>query len=240
MASPRYLGLDYGDFRIGIAVSCPLGRLATGVETFHRSDAQAMKPLLTRLGDLIRAYGITCIVLGNPLHMTGERSRRSELTQDFAQRLRRNFKRLDIALWDERLSSAGVSRVIRDKRHIDEMAAVYILQGFLDSMNKTKEPKMDEQITMQDEQGKDIVFDVLASKEKDETMYFMAVEAEEGDAVESEAEILHFKCVAIEGDEMIFELVESDHEDFELVLDLFEDEYEDWDVEIEEIDETEE
>jgi len=233
MDKPRYLGLDYGDFRIGIAVSCSLGRIATGVETFYRSDAQAMKPLLARLREWVRAYGITCFVLGNPLHTSGERSQRSELTYAFGERLQRNFKGLDIKFWDERLSSRAVTRVINESKHVDEMAAVYILQGFLDFTN-TKERKMEEQITMQDEQGKDIVFDVLASKEKDGTMYFMAVEAEDGDSVESEAEILHFKCIATEGEEMVFELVESDHDDFDLIMDLFEDAYDDWDIEIEE------
>jgi putative Holliday junction resolvase len=228
----RYLGLDYGDATIGIAVSCPRGIVATGVETLRRSDPAAMKPTIARLRKLIAEYGITHVVLGYPRHMDGNVSTRCEKTEAFAERLKRNFKRINIDFWDERLSTQAVRKMIRNDNHIDEMAAVFILQGFLDYRN-TEAFKMDEQIIMLDEDGNGQPFDILASKESNGTVYLLAVEAATDDS-NDEAEIVHFKCIATEGDDMVFESVDDDHEDFEFVLALFEADYEALDIIIEE------
>jgi len=226
--------LDYGDATIGVAVSCPRGKVATGVETLRRSDPAAMKPAMHRLRALITEYGITHAVLGYPKHMDGTLSPRCEKTEDFARRLRRNFKRLTVEFWDERLSTRAVARVIGTPRHIDEMAAVYILQGYLDRKNNVRalEATMDDQIIMMSEDGTEQPFNILATKEKNETIYLLAAEAVNDTA--EVAEILHFKCIATEGDDMIFELVEQDHGDFPLVMELFKADYEALEIEIEE------
>jgi len=237
----RYLGLDYGDAAIGVAVSCPRGIVATGVETIRRSDPSVMKPVIARLRERIAEYGITHVVLGYPKHTDGKTSARCVKTEAFAERLRRNFKRLTIALWDERFSTQAVSRVMEGKRYaeyVDEMAAVYILQGYLDRKNNDniqEVRKMDEQLLMVDENGNEQPFDILASKESNGIVYLLAAEAPQGETgEEEESEIVHFKCIATEEDDMIFELVEDDHEDFELVLGLFEADYEELGIEIEE------
>jgi putative Holliday junction resolvase len=222
----RYLGLDYGDAVIGIAVSCPRGKVATGVEALRRSDPLAMKPVMARLRELIKEYGITCVVLGFPKHMDGSLSARCEKTREFAERLKRNFKRLEIEFWDERLSTQAVKRFARNDSRTDEPAAIYILQGYLDFLNTRESDKMDEQLLMLDEDGNEQPFDILATKEHNGVVYLLAVEAEGED-------IVHFKCIATEGEDMIFELVEDDHEDFELVMELFEADYTDLEVIIE-------
>lgn len=132
--APRFLGLDYGDATVGVAVS--FGGVATGVETIRRANPQAMKPTIARLGELIRQYGVTHIILGNPIHMDGKPSARSEKTHLFAEKLRRNFKRAVVEMWDERLSTQAVKRVLGERSRVDEMAAVYILQGYLDKRSE--------------------------------------------------------------------------------------------------------
>ena len=141
----RYIGLDFGDKTIGIALGCPDSRVATGLETIRRTQAEALRASVNRIRELIAAYGITHIVLGYPVHMDGEVSPRAEKTLAFRDKLKRNFKSIEIILWDERLSTQAVTRAFFDGNsgskkqretylsHVDEMAAVYILQGFLSS-----------------------------------------------------------------------------------------------------------
>jgi len=139
----RYLGLDFGDKTIGVAVGCPDSKVATGIETIRRTQPEALRASINRLGEIIKAYGITHIVLGNPINMDGSQSPRAEKTQAFRDKLKRNFKSKEIILWDERLSTQAVTRAFYTgksgskkqqetyKSHVDEMAAVYILQGYL-------------------------------------------------------------------------------------------------------------
>ena len=139
----RYLGLDFGDKTIGLALASPDGRIATGLTTLRRSDPAALRPSIRQLGEYIALYGITHAVLGFPKHMDGSLSERCMVTQAFADKLQRNFKRLQIILWDERLSTQAVARMYegdrtRYKDKVDEMAAVYILQGYLDSQKEKK------------------------------------------------------------------------------------------------------
>jgi len=137
-----YLGLDFGDKTIGVSVSSPNGRVATGVTTLTRPTADAIRTNLKELKVIIREYNVTSIVLGYPLHMDGNPSPRSEKTLAFKEKLERYFK-IPTMLWDERLSTRAVSRAFegslsnisnrtRFNKHVDEMAAVYILQGYLD------------------------------------------------------------------------------------------------------------
>lgn len=131
----RIMGLDFGSKTIGVAVSDALFWTAQGVKTIRRSKNE-----LKDLGELIAEYEITEIVVGYPKNMNGTLGPRCALTDEFAEVLRKEFG-LEVILWDERLSTvaaqksliqADVSRAKR-KNVIDKMAAVFILQGYLDS-----------------------------------------------------------------------------------------------------------
>jgi putative Holliday junction resolvase len=132
------LGLDLGTKTIGVAVSDPDRRLATGVETLQRKAFTADAAKLLAMAQARNACGF---VLGLPINMDGSEGPRAQSTRAFA----RNFARLTelpIGLWDERLSTAAVEReliandVSRAKRAkvIDEHAAIFILQGALDRL----------------------------------------------------------------------------------------------------------
>jgi putative Holliday junction resolvase len=134
---PRVLGLDVGSKRIGIAISDPLGITAQGLDTLHRQNKRLDFEKLERI---VRDYGVTQIVVGLPLRMSGLEGTQAEKMQLFAEELRKRFQ-LPVHLWDERLTSAQANRLLREtemsiKRRgqvVDQMAAVLILQSFMDS-----------------------------------------------------------------------------------------------------------
>ncbi len=134
---PRVLGLDVGSRRIGIAISDPLGITAQGLETLHRQNKRLD---FEKLEKIVREYGVTQIVVGLPLRMSGLEGAQAEKMQLFAEELRKRFQ-LPVHLWDERLTSAQANRLLREtemsiKRRgevVDQMAAVLILQSFMDS-----------------------------------------------------------------------------------------------------------
>ena len=133
----RYLGLDIGDRPIGIAVSDPLGLTAQGVETIRR---KSLEKDLARLGELMEQYETHSLVSGYPKNMNGTEGDRCEVVKAFLEKVKKQFPDVEIALWDERLSTVAATRsllegdVSRKKRKkvIDKMAAVFILQGYLD------------------------------------------------------------------------------------------------------------
>lgn len=131
----RILAIDYGNRRMGLAVSDPLGITAQGIDTLERKNKRAD---FGRLERIIREYQICEIVLGNPLRMSGQEGTQSQKVAEFAQELRQRFE-LPVHLWDERLTSAEANRLLREnevslKRRtqaVDRMAAVLILQSFM-------------------------------------------------------------------------------------------------------------
>ena len=134
----RYLGLDVGDRTIGIAVSDALGLTAQGVETIRRTS---LKADLARLKTLMDEYDTTSLVIGLPKNMDGTEGERCAIVKAFFEEVKKAVPESDAVFWDERLStvaaaksliSADVSRRKR-KKVIDKMAAVFTLQGFLDS-----------------------------------------------------------------------------------------------------------
>lgn len=133
----RVLGLDVGLRRIGVALSDPLGITAQGLETLHR---KSKKHDFAHLHRVIRQYGVKEIVVGLPLRMSGAEGAQAEKIQAFAEDLRKHFK-LPVHLWDERLTSAEANRLLREtdlsieKRGeaVDRMAAILILQGWMES-----------------------------------------------------------------------------------------------------------
>jgi putative Holliday junction resolvase len=133
---PRLMGLDVGDRRIGVAVSDPLGLTAQPVLTLVRSNRrQDLKSLMR----LIRKYSCQELVVGNPLYMSGDQSPQAAKAQGFAQMLREQTG-LPVHLWDERLTTTEAHRHLytagvagsEHRAVVDQVAAVLILQGFLD------------------------------------------------------------------------------------------------------------
>ncbi|WP_110953186.1 Holliday junction resolvase RuvX [Anaerosinus massiliensis] len=134
----RILGLDVGDRTIGIAVSDALMFTAQGVETIRRTS---LEKDLNRLKELMQQYETNRLLIGLPKNMNGTIGPRGELVQVFGDEVRALIPGTEIIFWDERLSTvaatksliaADVSRAKR-KKVIDKMAAVFILQGYLDS-----------------------------------------------------------------------------------------------------------
>jgi putative pre-16S rRNA nuclease len=133
----RILAIDYGSRRMGLAVSDPLGITAQGLETLERKNKRAD---FGRLERTIREYQVKEIVLGNPLRMSGQEGTQSQKVAEFAEALRERFQ-LPVHLWDERLTSAEANRLLREAevsvkkraQAVDRMAAVLILQSFLQS-----------------------------------------------------------------------------------------------------------
>lgn len=138
----RLMGLDVGDRRIGIAFSDPLGFTAQGHSTLERkSNNQAFETI----SQLCNEYEVVKIVVGLPLNMNGSLGPRAELVQEWAEQLSERTGR-EVVFWDERLSTISATRVLleadlsRKKRKglVDKIAAVYILQGFLDRQSQSK------------------------------------------------------------------------------------------------------
>jgi putative holliday junction resolvase len=133
----RILGLDVGSRRIGIAVSDPLGITAQGLETLQRRNKREDLAAIERV---IQDYAVRKIVVGLPLRMGGAEGTQSEKMQVFAEELRKRF-RLPVYLCDERLTSAEANRLLRQTelsiakraKAVDRMAAVLILQGWMES-----------------------------------------------------------------------------------------------------------
>ncbi|MGZ3704351.1 MAG: Holliday junction resolvase RuvX [Bdellovibrionota bacterium] len=134
----RYLGLDIGAKRIGVAVSDELGLTAQPVLTLERK--RNPRDDLRCLARLARRYGVAGIVVGRPLHLSGEESRRSRKTETFAAELG-ELTGLPIHLCDERLTTHEAHRILYEagrerqshRKVVDQVAAVLILQSFLES-----------------------------------------------------------------------------------------------------------
>lgn len=135
---PRFLGLDMGSKRIGVAVSDELGLTAQPVLTLERR--RNPREDLRSLARLARRFGVAGIVVGNPLHLSGEVSPRSAKTQAFAAQLG-ELTGLPIHLWDERLTTREAHRILYEagkarQEHrgvVDQVAATLILQSFLEN-----------------------------------------------------------------------------------------------------------
>jgi putative Holliday junction resolvase len=134
---PRYLALDVGSKRIGVAVSDELGLTAQPVLTLERR--RNPREDLRSLARLARRFGVAGIVVGNPLHLSGERSPQAAKTQSIAAELG-ELTALPIHLWDERLTTHEAHLMLYEAGHarkdhrrvVDQVAATLILQSFLD------------------------------------------------------------------------------------------------------------
>jgi len=135
--------MDVGARRIGLAVSDPLGITAQGIETLERRNKRTDFAILERV---IRRYEVGEIVVGYPLRMSGSTGTQSEKMAAFAEELRRKFA-LPVHLWDERLTTAEAHRVLdqtemstrRRSEVVDQMAAVLILQSYLEARSHNRD-----------------------------------------------------------------------------------------------------
>ncbi|WP_100398258.1 Holliday junction resolvase RuvX [Bacillus sp. FJAT-44742] len=134
----KVLGIDLGTRRIGIAVSDAMGWTAQGVETIHLKD-EDVETSFPRIKELIKEYEISKIVVGLPKNMNGTIGPRGEQCQEYAQSLEKEVS-LPVVMYDERLTTQAVERTLisadvsrkKRKQVVDKMAAVMILQGYLD------------------------------------------------------------------------------------------------------------
>ncbi len=140
----RILGLDYGEKTVGVAISDETETIARGVEIIRRDKEESIKKSVARIKELIEEYNVQRIILGYPKNMDGSEGFRCDKTIEFKERLHRNFKKMDIVLQDERYSTVSVTKVFQEakmkkeeqKEVVDMMAAVLILQNYLDTIKK--------------------------------------------------------------------------------------------------------
>ena len=138
----RIMGLDFGSKTVGVAVSDGLGLTAQGVEIIRRTSENKLRQTLARIESLIGEYEVGKIVLGFPKNMNNTIGERAEKTLAFKEMLERRTG-LSIVMWDERLTTVAADRVLIEagvrrenrKGYVDEIAAVFILQGYLDSLS---------------------------------------------------------------------------------------------------------
>ncbi len=135
----RIVGLDYGDARIGVSISDVMGWTAQPLCTLSENGWEAQ---FAKIMEIVAAYKVEKFVIGMPRNMNGTIGPRGELTREFAARLAEHSG-LEVIEWDERLSSKAAHRVLSEgnvhgkkkKGKVDKIAAVFILQGYLDSMS---------------------------------------------------------------------------------------------------------
>lgn len=137
----RIMGIDYGDSRVGIALSDPLGITAQGLTTLPN---KVYSKMLDNLVSLVKEHNVDKIVLGMPKNLNGTSGDRAEVTENFREELKLRLPDTEIVLWDERLTTvqaAGILNVTntrgKDRKNvIDTVAASIILQSYLDYIKR--------------------------------------------------------------------------------------------------------
>ena len=141
----RVMGLDYGSKTIGVAISDPLGLTAQGIEIIRREEENKLRKSLRRIEELIKEYQVEEIVLGFPKNMNNTVGERAEKSLEFKEMLEKRTG-LPVVMWDERLTTMAADRTLEEtgvhkedrKQYLDQVAAVFILQGYLDSVAHKK------------------------------------------------------------------------------------------------------
>lgn len=143
----RVMGLDYGSKTMGVAISDALKITAQGIETIYRKDENKLRQTLARIEELAKEYEVEEIVLGFPKHMNNTVGDRAEKSLELKAMLERRTG-LPVIMWDERLTTVEAERTLIEsnvrrenrKQYVDKIAAVIILQGYLNSLSmKQKE-----------------------------------------------------------------------------------------------------
>lgn len=144
----RIMGLDYGSVTVGVAVSDELLLTAQGIEIIRREEENKLRKTLRRIEELVQEYEVEQIVLGYPKNMNNTIGERAIKSEEFAETLKRRTG-LSVTLWDERLTTVSADRMMIDadvsrkgrKKVVDKVAAVLILQGYLDYQKMNEEEK---------------------------------------------------------------------------------------------------
>lgn len=139
----RIMGLDYGSKTVGVAISDALCLTAQGKEIIRRKSENKLRQTLARIGELISEYEVSRIVLGFPKNMNNSVGDRARKSLEFKEMLERRTG-LPVVMWDERLTTVEANRVLMESgvrredrgRYVDEIAAVFILQSFLDARSR--------------------------------------------------------------------------------------------------------
>ena len=138
----RILGIDYGEARVGVAITDPLNITAQGLETIQRNNSD--KVVLRRLDEIFVKYEVDIIVIGIPYHMNGDISERAQITEQFIHKLRCKYPNKKVESVDERLTTVEAHKTMNflgiDKRKkrsiVDTISAVYILETYLNQIKK--------------------------------------------------------------------------------------------------------
>lgn len=139
----RILGIDYGEARVGIAITDGLNITAQGLETIARNGTD--KTVLRRLDEIFENYEVDTIVVGMPLNMNGTMSERAKITEGFIHKLKCKYNKMKIETIDERLTTVEAHKTMNfldvnkhKKRNIvDTISAVYILETYLNKSKNT-------------------------------------------------------------------------------------------------------
>ena len=139
----RIMGLDFGSKAVGVAISDPLFLTAQGIEIVRRKAPGKLRQTLARINELKEEYEVGKIVLGFPKNMNNTEGERCEKTLEFKEMLEKRTG-LEVVLWDERLTTVEADRTMMQvgirrenrKEYVDELAAIFILQGYLDYQSR--------------------------------------------------------------------------------------------------------
>ena len=139
----RILGIDYGEARVGIAITDALNITAQGLETIQREHSD--KVILKRLDEILAQYEVDTIVVGLPLNMDGTMSQRAEITEKFVHKLKCKYNKLKIEVIDERLTTVAAHKTMnfldvnkhKKREIVDTISAVYILETYLNKLKNT-------------------------------------------------------------------------------------------------------
>ncbi len=139
----RILGIDYGEARVGIAITDQLNITVQGLETIQRNGSD--KVILRRLDEIFEKYEVDTIVVGMPLNMNGTMSERAKITEQFVHKLRCKYNKMEIHTIDERLTTVEAHKTMnflevnknKKKNIVDTISAVYILETYLNKLKNT-------------------------------------------------------------------------------------------------------
>ena len=137
----RMLGIDYGEVRVGVAITDALNITVQGLETIQRNGSD--KTILRRLDEILAQYEIDTIVVGMPLNMNGTISERAKITEEFIHKLKCKYNKMKIEIIDERLTTVEAHKTMnfldinknKKKNIVDTISAMYILETYLNKIH---------------------------------------------------------------------------------------------------------
>ena len=142
MNNMRILGIDYGEARVGIAITDALNITAQGLETIQRNGSD--KIILKKLDEIFEEYDVDTIIVGMPLNMDGTKSERAKITEKFVHKLKCKYNNMKIDTIDERLTTVAAHKTMnflninpkKKKNIVDTISAEYILETYIKKLKK--------------------------------------------------------------------------------------------------------